>query len=152
MVAKPSPLYSTLSSALIDFQLHWRKKAHEKNAFGARNCKVHNVVANSPFEIQLKGIGRLDIFISVMEKRIAHFNAMERTPKSCRKATVSRNRWGNSAKFLPRKLLLDSEADELSSTLLGMKQWCFFRSEMQPACRWHSLKRRNKRKSRLAAL
>lgn len=38
MVAKPSPLYSTLSLALIDF-IKTKGKAHEKNAFGARNYK-----------------------------------------------------------------------------------------------------------------
>ena len=90
MVAKPSPLYSTLSLALIDF-IKTKGKAHEKMLSEREITKVYNV-SRTTVRTALKELETLGYIYKRHGKGTIHFNAMERTPKLDWKATVSRNR------------------------------------------------------------
>ena len=88
MVAKPSPLYSTLSLALIDFIK--TKEKHTKKCFRARNYKVYNV-SRTTVRTALKELETLG-YIYKRHGKARSFQRNGKNAKTCWKATVSRNR------------------------------------------------------------
>lgn len=89
MVAKPSPLYSTLSLALIDF-IKTNGKAHEKMLSEREITKVYNV-SRTTVRTALKELETLG-YIYKRHGKARSFQRNGKNAKTCWKATVLRNR------------------------------------------------------------